>query len=286
MKKIKVGFLHSLIRPEEKMLIEEFKKHSEVNLVMLDDRKICVELTNGSFDFDLVLERSINHSRALHMLKVFNEKGIPTLNSYITAEICGSKFYTTAALSKKGIPTPKTMIAFTPNSALDAMDKLGYPCVLKPTVGSWGRLISKVNDRNAAESILEHKQLLGSYHHSIFYIQKFVDKANSRDIRSFVIGDKCVAAIYRTSKHWKTNTATGGVASNCSITPEIEKLSINAARAVKGDIVAIDIFEHMDGSYSVNEVNYTMEFRNSIKTTGVDIPKLIVEYVVSKCKNI
>ena len=169
-------------------------------------------------------------------------------------------------------------MAFTPESAMEAMDQLGYFCVIKPTTGSWGWFISKVNDREAAEAILEHKAILGSYHHSIFYIQEYVEK-NGRDIRSFVVGNDCIAAIYRDSEHWITNTARGGKASNCPVDSALGDISVRAAKAVGGGVVAVDVFETPDG-YSVNEVNYTMEFRNSIDTTGVDIPAKVVDYII------
>jgi [lysine-biosynthesis-protein LysW]--L-2-aminoadipate ligase len=177
------------------------------------------------------------------------------------------------------VPQPELRVAFTEESALRAIEELGYPVVLKPAVGSWGRLLSKVNDRDAAESILEHKTILGSYHHSIFYIQKYVDK-KGRDIRSFVVGDECIAAIYRTAEHWITNTARGGRASNCPVSRELAEISLAAARAVGGGILAIDVFETERGLL-VNEVNYTMEFRNSIHTTGVNIPGRMVDYLVA-----
>ena len=157
------------------------------------------------------------------------------------------------------------------------MDDMGYPVVLKPGVGSWGRLISKVESRNAAETILEHKEVLGTYHHSIFYIQEYIDKPG-RDIRAFVVGGKTICAIYRESKHWITNTARGGSASNCPITPEIDDICKKAAECVGGGIVAIDLFES-DKGYVVNEINHTMEFRNSIKTTGVNIPEIMIKYL-------
>jgi [lysine-biosynthesis-protein LysW]--L-2-aminoadipate ligase len=158
------------------------------------------------------------------------------------------------------------------------MERLGYPCVVKPATGSWGRLLAKVNDREAAEAVLEHKQVLGSYHHSIFYIQEYIEK-QGRDIRSFVVGDECIAAIYRNSGHWITNTARGGVASNCPVTPELGDISLAAAQAVGGGVVAVDLFETDDG-LTVNEVNYTMEFKNSIDVTGVNIPAKVVEYAL------
>ena len=275
---MKVGFLHSILRVEEKLLIDEFKTRSGVELEKIDDRERFFDLHRNNFGFDVVIERCINHSRAVHALKNFGDFGIPTVNTFEVAEVCGSKFLTTQALIKNRIPTPRCYMAFTPESALAAMDELGYPCVIKPNTGSWGRLISKVNDRDAAEAILEHKQILGSYHHSIFYIQEYVEK-HGRDIRSFVVGDRCIAAVYRYSPHWITNTARGGKTENCPITDELHDVSVRAAKAVGGGVVAIDVFETPAG-LSVNEVNYTMEFRNSISVTGVNIPAKVVDYVL------
>ncbi len=276
---MQIGFLHSIIRKDEKLLLTEFSKRTNVNLEMIDDRKLIFDIAKPNIKVDAVIERSINHSRALHAIRLFESYGIKCFNKGEVARICGDKLLTSIALEKNNIPQPKVMVAFTEESALEAIESMGYPVVLKPAVGSWGRLLSKVNDRDAAEAILEHKAILGSYHHSIFYIQKYVEK-QGRDIRSFVVGNECIAAIYRTSEHWITNTAKGSTASKCPVTNEIAELSLRAAKAVGGGIVAIDLFETKDG-LQVNEVNYTMEFKNSIETTGVNIPAKIVDYVIN-----
>ncbi len=275
---MRVGFLHSIIRKEEKLLLDEFRSRPGVEVESIDDREQVFDLHKNSYRFNVVIERCVNHSRAIHSIRIFEDFGIPTVNTYQVAEICGSKFLTTQAIIKAGIPTPRCYLAFTPESALKAMDALGYPCVIKPNTGSWGRLISKVNDRDAAEAILEHKEILGSYHHSIFYIQEYVEK-HGRDIRSFVVGDRCICAIYRHSEHWITNTARGATTSNCPVTDELHDISVRAAKAVGGGVVAIDVFETPRG-LSINEVNYTMEFRNSIDVTGVNIPAKVVDYVL------
>jgi [lysine-biosynthesis-protein LysW]--L-2-aminoadipate ligase len=276
---MRVGFLHSLIRPEEKMLLEELH-HRGVTVVPIDDRTVAFTLGRRLFDVDVVLERSINHSRALHALRLLESQGIVCINSAAVAATCGDKLMTSVALQEHGVPQPEVRVAFTPESALVAIEDMGYPVVLKPAVGSWGRLLAKVNDRDAAEALLEHKTVLGSYHHSIFYIQRFVEKPG-RDIRAFVIGDACVAAIYRASPHWITNTARGGAATVCPVTDELAALSLAAARAVGGGVLALDIFE-TPGGLQVNEINYTMEFRNSVGPTGVNIPGLIVDYLIRK----
>jgi len=272
-----IGFLHSVIRPDEKLLLEEFAKRG-ISVTMIDDRAVSFTLGRRGVEADVILERCINHSRALHALRLFESMGVPCVNTSQVATICGDKLMTSVVLQEHGLPQPEVRVAFTPESALAAIEEMGYPVVLKPAVGSWGRLLAKVNDRDAAEALLEHKTVLGSYHHSIFYIQKYVEK-NGRDIRSFVVGGECIAAIYRASPHWITNTARGGEATNCPVTPALAKISLDGARAVGGGIVALDIFETPSG-YLVNEVNYTMEFKNSIAPTGVNIPSRIVDYVI------
>jgi [lysine-biosynthesis-protein LysW]---L-2-aminoadipate ligase len=274
---VRIGVLCSRIRAEEKLLFEALRRRG-LEFDKIDDREIVFEIGAEPPRYDVVLERCLHHSRALYALRILNQWGRPTVNTYDVALTCGDKINTTTALAAAGVPSPRTLIAFTPESALRAIETVGYPVVLKPAVGSWGRLLAKISDRDAAEALLEHKDTLGSYQHAIFYIQEYVDKP-SRDIRSFVVGDETICAIYRESEHWITNTARGGRARSCHVTPEIDRLSRAAARAVGGGVLAIDLLEHPDGLL-VSEVNYTMEFRNSIDTTGVDIPGRIIDYVL------
>ncbi|MFO7697083.1 MAG: lysine biosynthesis protein LysX [Anaerolineae bacterium] len=282
---MRVGMLLSRVRVEEKLLLEAFQARGQA-VDLIDDRELVLPIDGAPdlMDYDVVVERCINHSRALYTLEMLNAWGVPTVNTAHVAEVCGNKFSTSLALVSNKVPTPRTLMAYTPESALQAIESLGYPAVLKPAVGSWGRLIAKVNDREAAEAVLEHKKVLGSYHHSIFYIQEYIDKPQ-RDIRSFVVGDETICAIYRLSEHWITNTARGGRAINCPVTPEIDAMSRAAARAVGGGVVAIDLLENAQGELTVCEVNYTMEFRNSIDTTGVDIPGRMADYVLEVGRN-
>lgn len=280
---MKLGLLHTLIRQDEKFLLDEIRKRN-IELEKIDARTIVLELgRKPDYNFDVLLDRCLSYSQALNTIRFFNEIGIKTINSYDVMRICGDKYLTSLAMLKHNIPSPKVMLTFTPESALQAIEKMGYPCVLKPTVGSWGRLISKITDKHAAESILEHKSVLGDYHHSVFYIQEYVEKEKKRDIRAFVVGESTVAAIYRTSSHWITNTARGGQATKCEVTEELNELCVRAAQAVGGGVLAVDLMETRDG-FTVNEINHTMEFKNSITTTGVNIPEKIVDYVVSEIR--
>ena len=287
---MRIGMTCSRIRVEEKLLLQAFARRG-IDVERINDDALVFDLNALQADRaqrerwpDVVLERSLHHGRALYALKVLNDAGIPTVNTYDVALTCGDKFLTTQALLRAGIPSPRCLLAFTPESALQAIETLGYPVVLKPVVGSWGRLVAKINDREAAEAVLEHRDTLGNYQHALFYIQEYIDKPGGRDIRAFVVGDECIAAIYRTSQHWITNTARGGAASVCPLSPLLADVCLGAANAVGGGVVAIDLFETADGRLLVNEVNYTMEFRNSIDTTGVDIPGRIADFTIQRAK--
>ncbi len=276
-----IGILYSRIRVEEKLIVQAMEARS-LAYELIDIRKAVFDLRRPQpwRRFDLILDRCVSHSQALTALQILDGWGIPCVNNSRVTRVCGDKLATSLALTAAGVPTPDVRLALTPQAALEAIEELGYPVVLKPPVGSWGRLLAKINDRQAAEAVLEHKATLGSYQHSIFYIQPYVDKPG-RDIRTFVVGGETIAAIARISDHWITNTAQGGRVENYPITPQIDRLSRAAARAVGGAVVAVDLLETAAGELLVNEVNHTMEFRNSITPTGVDIPGRLVDYLMT-----
>jgi [lysine-biosynthesis-protein LysW]--L-2-aminoadipate ligase len=283
---MKLAVLFSRVRVEEKWIFEALDKRG-IAYDKIDDRGVNFDLLEPGHwtEYSAVLERSLSYTTGLYATRVLNAWGIPTVNMARVAETCGDKLVTSAALYKAGIPQPKVWFAFTPEAALETIERVGYPVVLKPVVGSWGRLLSKINDRDAAEAILEHKETLGSVQHQIFYIQEFITKPG-RDIRSFVIGDRTVCAIYRSSQHWITNTARGGKADICPVTPEIDRISLAAARAVGGGVVAIDILEDPERGFLINEVNHTMEFHSTVPLTGVDIPGMIVDYTIELARRL
>lgn len=276
---IRIGFLYTRLRVEEKYLLEELEKQEGVDVVRINDGESFFDIHQLPEPVDVLFERSISYSRGLYISRIFEAHGIPVVNSSFVAERCGDKYVTSQILAQNGIPTPRVYMAFDEDSALKAIEAMGYPCVLKPVVGSWGRLLAKVANREMAEALIEHKATLG-VNHQVFYIQEYIDKPG-RDIRAFVVGDEAICAIYRSSENWITNTARGGVATNCPVTAEIAELCQRAARAVGGGLLALDLFETENG-LTINEINHTMEFRNSITTTGVNIPQKMVEYVLSR----
>jgi len=286
-----IGILCSRIRVEEKLLLQALRARG-AEPERIDDDEVTLEIRGESGPgalpaaaaatpaWDVVLDRSLSQTRALAALRILEAQGIVTVNTARVVATCGDKVATSTALASRALPSPRTLVAFTPEAALRAIEELGYPVVIKPAVGSWGRMVSRLNDRDAAEAVLEHKRALGTAADSVFYVQEHVDKPG-RDIRSFVVDGETICAIYRRSEHWITNTARGGEASNCPVTGEIDRLSRAAAEAVGGGMVAVDLLERGDGELLISEVNHTMEFRNSIDTTGVDIPGRMADHVLA-----
>jgi [lysine-biosynthesis-protein LysW]--L-2-aminoadipate ligase len=296
---IKIAVLCSRVRVEEKMIFAAFRQRG-VDFDRLDPRRLIVDLQGGKPEstaldgYDAVLVRCLSHSRAYYLTRWLDDLRVPAVSNHQVVTTCGDKALTSAALQAAGLPIPRTAVAFTPEAALEAIEEIGYPVVLKPLAGSWGRLLARVNDRDAAEALLEHKATLGGYAHGVFYIQEYVDKPG-RDIRTLVVGDEVVYAITRHSEHWITNTARGGSAEPCPASPEITTISLAAASAVggtvsgtcpepaledaRGIIVAVDLLEDADGKLLVNEVNHTPEFHGAVGATDADVAGKIVEYV-------
>ena len=277
----RIAVVYDRLRPEERMLFEALERQGIAFDKLYAPQLVCDFSAMSELpQYDVILERCVSQTRGLAISRIFTALGARVLNTPEVIEICGDKLATNAALARARVPTPRTGVAFDTESAVKLAERFGYPVVLKPTVGSWGRMVSKLNDQDALEAVLEHKEVLGGPQHKVFYLQEFVRKPG-RDIRAFVVGGEVVAAIYRTSEHWVTNTARGAVASDCPLYGELVQTAQAAAQAVGGGVLAVDVLESERGLL-VNEVNHTMEFRNSVGATGVDIPAKVVQYALAQ----
>lgn len=281
----KINILYDHMRWEEKALYEACVKKG-VDFSLVSAEKVYFELTSKdrpSWLGDVVLQRCVSHFRGLHATAALESYGVRVINRYQTAELCGNKVLNTITFKKAGIPTPRTYLAFTPDATIEALERLGYPAILKPVVGSWGRLVSLLKDKTAATVALEHREMMFPLY-QIYYAQEMV-KRPPRDLRVFVIGDEVPVAIYRVNNtdDWRTNTARGGKVENCPITPEIRELALKAAAAVGGGVFGVDMMED-DGRLVVHEINSTVEFKNTVPATGIDIPGMIVDYAIREAK--
>lgn len=275
---MQLAMTYTRLRAEERLLLDAFERLG-VRVETVDLRAVVFDPSDPSpwARFAAVIDRSVSLTASLTAVRILEGLGVRCINSARAIEICSDKLATTIALQREDIPQPAVRVATRAEEGVEAVEQLGYPAVVKPTVGSWGRLVARVNDRDAAEAVLEHRETLGSAQQGVFYVQQHIDKPG-RDIRVFVIGGEPVAAIVRSSAHWVTNTARGATAAGLEISPEMRTLCTRAAAVVGADIVAVDILECPRRGLLVNELNHSMEFRNSIETTGVDIPSLVAQH--------
>ncbi|GIW73953.1 MAG: lysine biosynthesis enzyme LysX [Phycisphaerales bacterium] len=285
---MRIAMLHTRIRVEERLLLDELERRGVcVELLHADEAVLELSRPGGLAlgrlaGVSVLLDRCLSHSKALAVVRAFESASVLTVNRSSVTRVCGDKLLTTLALADAGVPTPRTMAAFSMQGALAAAESLGYPVVLKPCIGSWGRMVGRLHDRDGLEAVLEHKFVLGGPQHQVVYLQEYVDKPG-RDVRAFVVGGRTIAAIARHSGHWITNTARGGRAEGLPVCAALDAICQRAARAVGGDeasMLAIDLLECPRRGLLVCEVNSTMEFRNSIETTGVDIPARIADGLI------
>lgn len=276
---MKVGVVYEVLRWEERALIDALKPMAEVKPVHLESLSLRID-EDGSPGMDIALQRSISHQRALESTLALEGIGITTVNSSKTISISSDKLWTATLLRRSGIPTPVTMVAFGPDAVFKAAEEIGYPLVLKPINGSWGRMVCLARDEEELRAIVEHRRYMQGINSSVFFIQEFVRKPG-RDIRVLVVGDDIAAAAYRYSDHWITNAARGGNSVKAEVDDDLRDISLRAAEAVGGGILGIDIFEDPERGYLVNEVNAVPEFKSAARATGCDIPRMMANYVVS-----
>ena len=275
---MRIAIIYDVIRWEEKDLVRAIRELGHTP-ILLHVTSFFLDPNSKPPEVDVAINRCVSHSRAVASAIFYEEKGIPVINSAYTLIVTGDKLYTTMKLVSHNIPTPRTLFAFTKDTAIKAAEKLGYPVVIKPIIGSWGRLIAKAYDRDTLESIIEHREYMHNPQYKIHYIQEYINKPG-RDLRIFAIGDKVPLGIYRVSQYWKTNTALGGKAVCAELNDEMVELTLKAARAVGGGVLGVDIFEDSERGYLVDEVNGVTEYKNTVRVCGKDVSKMIVNYVV------
>jgi [lysine-biosynthesis-protein LysW]--L-2-aminoadipate ligase len=284
---VELAIIYDKVRFEEKALYEK-AQNKGLKAQVVDGKTISVTTQSKQKDLslgDVILQRSVSHYRGLYLTACLEFLGYPVINRFQVGETCGNKLLTSLVLAKNGIPTPKTQFAFSAESAMEAMKKSGFPQVLKPIVGSWGRGVFPLRDEEVASMVVEMREEDDSPFARIYYVQEMIDRP-PRDIRCIVVGDQAVTAIYRYSaeNEWRTNVARGGKAELAKITKELEDLAIRAANAVGGGIVGVDMMEDKDRGLVVHEVNNTVEFHGASTVSQADIAGAMIDYAVSVAK--
>ncbi len=281
---MRISLIYDIIRWEERSIIKALNDKN-VDVSLIDVKNMNLDLKDNNYDFgDISLQRSTGYYRNLHSTAYVEFTGNKIVNNFNSTVITGNKMFTSLMLSKNSIKIPKTFVSFNKETFLKSFSgDFNNKAVTKPVTGSWGRMISLLNDYYAAMDVSEYKDYMYPLY-QINYTQEFINGFN-RDLRVFVVNDNVVAGIYRYNApdDWRTNTALGGRAEKLEITPEIEEIALKSAEAVGPGIYGIDILESKEG-YFVNEINGNTEFKNTVPVTGINIPDYIADYLISEAK--
>lgn len=280
---IKICIIYDKLRFEEKKIYSDIQQKG-FDATLVDGKSLTFDTESNKRDpkfGDIVLQRVISHNRGLHLTYCLEQTGLPVVNSFNVSEICGNKLITSLILKKNNVPTPKTTFAFSTESARECMKKLGYPLVVKPVIGSWGRGVYQIKDQSMAEMMLESRQENDNSLSRIYYFQELIDRP-SRDIRCIVIGDQVVASVFRYSSEneWRTNVAVGGRTEVAPLTSDLQEIVLKASNAVGGGILGVDLMEDNKRGYLVHEVNNTVEFRGASTVCKSDIAGAMTDYLL------
>src|SRR5690606_2659564 len=154
---VELSIIYDKVRFEEKVLYEKAQSKG-IKAQIVDAKTVVVGTDSKKKDFsfgDVILQRSVSHYRGLYLTACLEHLGFSVINKFKVAETCGNKLITSLVLAENNIPTPRTQFAFSAESALETIRKTGFPLVLKPIVGSWGRGVFPLRDAETASMIVE-----------------------------------------------------------------------------------------------------------------------------------
>jgi [lysine-biosynthesis-protein LysW]--L-2-aminoadipate ligase len=276
-----IAVLGSALRADERKLLDALDRR-HVSYTWLDTRELWSVAGGRPGPWPCVINREIGQVRAAYAARVLEADGAVVLNDAAAIETCGDKWRTSLALTACGIPTPRTALGLTPQAALSALDEIGYPALIKPLVGSWGRLIAELRDAAMARDLFEYVAALPGPQSHIVYVQELIAKPG-RDIRAIVLGGELLGASYRIAEGTRTNVARGARTEPCEQTSEVAKLAVAAAAAVGAEIAAVDLVEDTSGQLLVLEVNHRVEFAGFQAAMGdrMNVADRIVDLVLT-----
>jgi len=288
---MKIAIFHNRITWEIKRLINELEKNN-ISYDFFNNQNIYFKLSKEKdldHQYDLILERSLSYFRGLYSCAILETKGYNVINNFECLQITGNKLLTSLKLIENDIPTPNTCFAFKEDTSLKAIDhEIHFPAIIKPIIGSWGRLIAKLDDQNSARSNLECREMMGNILQKQYYIQEYIksdDHKSPTDIRVFIVGDECIGAMgrFNPDDDFRSNIALGGTAKEVEINDDLEKICIKTSKAVKGEIIGVDLMEK-EGKLKVIEVNGTPQFRGLSTSSNINVAQKIVNYIIERYK--
>ncbi|HTZ05634.1 MAG TPA: ATP-grasp domain-containing protein [Gaiellaceae bacterium] len=184
--------------------------------------------------------------------------GVELLNRPRALAAAHDKLLTARALRLAGLPHPHTVLIAegVPSAAPE------LPLVLKPRFGSWGRDVTLCRTRDELDAALERASYRGWFREHGALAQELVPPAGW-DLRVVVAGGRVVGSARRVAApgEWRTNVALGGRSESAPAPPLARALAVEAADAIRADLVGVDLLPTPDGGYVVVELNGAADIR-------------------------
>jgi [lysine-biosynthesis-protein LysW]--L-2-aminoadipate ligase len=272
----------TMLRPDEKLLLHALRARGvRVRPVLQED---LAELAAGRTALPrLSMIRNLSHREAVGVARRLETLGTRTLNQSGAIELCNDKGLQALLFARHDIPHPVTRHAYSYSHVREAATELGWPAVLKPVSGSWGRGVTKLVDEECVEAWVGGRESTDAGG-KLFpvLIQEYVDKPGY-DLRVVVVGRTPIVAIRRASADWRTNTHLGAEVERVEMTAEIGTLCARLAGVLGDGFYGVDLLEDRhDGELKVLEVNANPEFARSAAIHGVDVAGHLAAYVVER----
>ena len=283
---MRIAILASRIRVEEKLLIEALQQRVRLTLtssMMASCCSTCHIPHDRWLAYDAVLCRSVSQSRGLAVLHVLEQWGIPVCNSAAVTATCNDKLLTTLALMRNGVPVPRTLLAFDAASTVQGIEQTGLsrcPQACRRLVGTLAGAYQRPRRRRGGAGTSGDAWLLPTSYSLYSGVRRQAAARHPRLCRRrphhlrHLSYQRALGHEYRT---WRGHQ-------QLPVTPELDEplraRGPGCGRWHSGG----RLLEDPERGLLVNEINATMEFRNSIAPTGVDIPNGMLDYVLSNVR--
>ncbi|WFE20249.1 RimK family alpha-L-glutamate ligase [Solwaraspora sp. WMMD937] len=275
----------TVLRPEERRLLDALRAQGLSARPALPP-DIAEVLSGREEPPRVALIRNLSHREALSIARRLDRAGITTVNSAAAIEVCGDKGLQALLFERHGIAHPTTRHAFNHDQVRQAVAELGWPVVVKPPSGSWGRGVVRLSDQGELEAWTggrESADAAGKLFPVL--VQRHVDKPG-HDLRVIVVGEQPVVAFRRRSENWRTNTHLGAQVERVDIDAEIGRLCADVVAALGPGFYGVDLIEdRATGAVVVLEVNANPEFARSCDIHGVDVAGHCVAYATEVARS-
>ena len=260
--------------------------HPNIDIIVSREGRRSIRVRNRLVDIpDVMIPRTGSGTGyfGFAILRHLERLGVHTVNPSYAIEATKDKLYAHQIFAQNHIPTPKTMLVKHPVNANLVDREIGWPAIVKIMAGSYGKGVYKVDSKTHFQDFIDFAH--GIKTDEAIIVQEYMNAQPGTDLRVFVVGDRVLGAMKRSSHDasFKANITRGGSGEDYPLTPEIEDLALRVTRSLELEVAGVDLLFGPDG-FVVCEANSAPGFKGFESCTGVNVARAIMDYAQSKIK--